>query len=122
MLGTSNENVILTERGPKTARTIRRMENEEKYDLDLLNKVVGKPLADIEEDHEENSDVDQNARVECQVKESEEGSKDEVYEAKRRWKITKEDINTYGTTPGCLGCRTMKAGLPRPNHSEGCRK
>ena len=40
VLGTSNEHVILTERGPKTARTIRRMENEEKYDLDLLNKVV----------------------------------------------------------------------------------
>ena len=45
-----------------------------------------------------------------------------MYETKRRWKITKEDIEAYGTTPGCLGCRTMKAGLPRQNHSENCRK
>ena len=34
----------------------------------------------------------------------------------------KEDIEQYGHTPGCLGCRTLKAGLPPQTHSENCRK
>ena len=121
MLGTSNEHIVLTDGGPKTARTVRRMEDHEKYDLDFLNKVVGKPLADVEEDHEEGSDVDKDVPIACQPKENEEGSREEIHETKRRWKITKEDINKYGITPGCLGCRTMKAGLPRQNHNENCR-
>ena len=122
VLGTSKEHIILTQTGPKTARTIRRMEDDEKYDLDLLNKVVGRPLVDVEEDHESDTDVDKGAPLECQVKEGEEDHHEEVQEIKRRWKITKEDIETHGTTPGCLGCRTIKAGLPRQNHSEHCRK
>ena len=45
-----------------------------------------------------------------------------MYDVKRRWKITKEDIEKYGPTPGCLGCRTLKAGLTRQTHNENCRK
>ena len=124
VLGTSKEHIILTESGPKIARTIRRMEDDEKYDLDLLNKVVGKPIADLEHDAQEDSEVDKDASVECQVKESEseERFQEEMYETKRRWKITKEDIDKHGIAPGCLGCRTIKAGLPRQNHNENCRK
>ena len=122
VIGTSKEHIVLTQTGPKTARTIRRVENDGKYDLELLSKVVGRPLVDVEEDHESDSEVDKGTLVECQVKEREEGHQEEVQELKRRWKITKEDIETYGITPGCLGCRTIKAGLPRQNHSERCRQ
>ena len=61
------------------------MEDDEKYDLSLLNKVVGKPTADLEYDHAEDSEVDQDAFVECQVREGEgeEGYKEEIYETKR---------------------------------------
>ena len=117
ILGTSNEHIILTEKGPTTTRTIRRMEDHDKYDLDMLNKVIGKPLVDSEEDQEEDSDVDLSARVECKSKENEEGHNVEAH-VKRRWKITKEDIEKYGPTPGCLGCRTSKAGLPRGRQSQ----
>ena len=69
----------------------------------------------------EDSDADKDVPIKCQPKEGEEESKAETHETKRRWKITKEDIETYGATPGCLGCRTMKAGLTRQNHNETCR-
>ena len=82
VLGTSKEHVILTERGPRTARTIRRMEEHEKYDLDLLNKVVGEPIADLDHDHEEDSEIDKDARVSCQVKE---GEGVEGYKIKKRY-------------------------------------
>ena len=87
--------IILTEKGPTTARTIRRMEDHDKYDLDMLNKVIGKPLVDSEEDQEEDSDVDLSARVACKSKENEEGHNEDPH-VKRRWKTTKEDIENMG--------------------------
>ena len=39
----------------------------------------------------------------------------------RRWRISKKDVDKYGPTPECNGCRTVKAGLPQHNHSEACR-
>ena len=111
----------MTDRGPKTARTIRRMEDHEKYDLDLLNKVVGRPIIDAEEeDSEEDADVDTSLRVDC-PREVDVAISENLHEVKRRRKVTKEDIDKYGPTPGCLGCRTLKAGLPRQSHNENCR-
>ena len=46
----SGEALILTEEGPRRARTVRRVEDPEKYDLELLSKVRGLPKADAEEE------------------------------------------------------------------------
>jgi len=58
------------------------MEDNQKYDLDLLNKVVGRPLVDVEDDHEGDSDFDKGACVESQVKDGEEWHQEEVQEIK----------------------------------------
>ena len=34
----------------------------------------------------------------------------------------KADVNKFGPTPGCIGCRNSIAGLPSHNHDERCRK
>ena len=61
----------------------------------LIRSIMSEGLWDTAgpEDNDEDSDVDEDAPVECQGKESEEGNTDEIHETKRRWKITKQDRN-----------------------------
>ena len=39
----------------------------------------------------------------------------------KRFRINPEDIQKYGYTKGCLGCRCISRGQPAQNHSEICR-
>ena len=40
----------------------------------------------------------------------------------RRLRINKKDIEKFGMTPGCDGCRAANRGAPARNHNEDCRK
>ncbi len=40
----------------------------------------------------------------------------------RRARITKKDIEKYGFTPRCEGCRAIISNGPHQSHSEDCRK
>ena len=67
--GTSQENnIVLTRHGPRVARTVKRMEDTAKYDLDFLNNVVGKPFA-REDDEEEAMDSEIGKPIRCQARE-----------------------------------------------------
>ena len=39
----------------------------------------------------------------------------------KRYRINPKDIQKYGYTKGCLGCRCISRGQPAQNHSEACR-
>ena len=43
-------------------------------------------------------------------------------EAPRRMYIRKGMYEKLGYTPGCEGCRRMKAGMAQRPHEEGCRR
>jgi hypothetical protein len=40
----------------------------------------------------------------------------------RRLRINKKDVEKFGMTPGCDGCRAANRGAPARNHNEECRK
>lgn len=119
---TTNEIVILTENGPKRTRTIRRLEEGDKYDLELLNRVVGKPIPEWKEIDEKDNEHDEPITCEPADQADEEPDKGKEPKQVRRWRIKQADIDKYGPTPGCIGCRAMKAGLPQQGHDEKCRK
>ena len=41
---------------------------------------------------------------------------------RRRCRIRKEDLEKFGYTAGCPGCRAANRGTTAVNHSEECRK
>ena len=41
---------------------------------------------------------------------------------RRRFRIRKEDLEKFGYTAGCPGCRAANRGTTAANHSEECRK
>ena len=41
---------------------------------------------------------------------------------KRRLKLTRQDFEKYGYTPGCSGCENAQTGSYGRDHSEECRK
>ncbi len=41
---------------------------------------------------------------------------------RRRFRIRKEDLETFGYAAGCPGCRAADRGTTAANHSEECRK
>ncbi len=41
---------------------------------------------------------------------------------RRRFRIKKDDLEKYGYTAGCPGCRAANRGTAAANHTEECRK
>ena len=91
----------------------------EKYDLELLNQVVGKPIPEWEMPGGEDNDEDVEP-VACKASgEAEEEEKER--KSIRRRRLTKDDVEKFGPTPGCLGCMPARANLPQQSHDETCR-
>ena len=42
--------------------------------------------------------------------------------ARRRFRIKKDDLESYGYTAGCPGCRAVNRGTAAQNHTEECRR
>lgn len=55
--GMTNEAVILTGNGAKRSGTMGRAEDRDKYDLQLLNRVRGKPMPEWKEGDEEHEET-----------------------------------------------------------------
>ncbi len=51
-----------------------------------------------------------------------EAAKGERDFTRRRFRIRKEDLETFGCTAGCPGFRAVNRGTTATNHSEECRK
>ena len=102
-------------------RTIRRHGIREKqWDKEKLNNFQGVPWEPVP--------GREGAEIKSQVEMRPiEGAPQRVLEPARREiimrrsKITKEDVNNFGRTPGCHGCEAALKGLSR-DHNEECRK
>ena len=114
----TDEVCIGTEGGVIKAQTMRRLGEEQRWDMKAIKAVRGTPWAPI----------DGTSPVDIGTKINEDMPREEVpdpmnFEPQyRRMHITKADLHTYGFTPGCAGCRAVQEGAPRSmTHHEKCR-
>ena len=110
----SAERFISNADGVKRAREISRSEPQDRWDTKAINSVIGVPWRMTDEMWT----VD---RPEVRV--------DPIpilplpFEGARiqRERITKQDINEFGTTIGCPGCNAIKDNKRAQAHSDRCR-
>ena len=113
----SMESYVSSANGVKKVRNVRRLAEEDRWDGSLVVKVTGTPWKP--EDTSGKSDAPVNMR-EHPVK-----GPEKIEEATRkvlRLKIRKEDIEKYGATEGCPGCKATIHGKYTAAHLEGCRR
>jgi len=118
----SGEAIIGTSEGVLKARDFRRKpENGGRWNKDDFNKFVGVPwelYPGIKGSVEIRSKVrlpQEPAEVARPV-----AGRDEY--VPRRFRIQKGDLQAYGYTTGCPGCRAANRGMPAVGHSEECRR
>ena len=119
----SGEHVVGTEEGVFRVTNVRRAPAEERWSLEIINKIIGTPEQPV-------PDV-RNRRVPTYAKKF--TNKDEQKEPKfvpqeepdiqvRGFKIFKRDIDENGPTPNCQGCRAiLKGATYKANHTPLCR-
>jgi len=116
---TTGEYLLLTPGGLERARTIRRLPDEDRWDMVFVNSCIGTPWdfegKQVIEDLSENLSMPAEAEKEPEV-ESAEGGKFQ------RMRITQADINEHGPTRGCGGCRALALKVKSQSHSERCRE
>ncbi len=133
------EEIILgTPQGTVKARSIKRMAPKERWDVERLHAIKGdprRPVPGVEDRHipvrihldgkptpKEDEDIEHDPE-----KEEEEVTRTETRprdESKiRRMVIRKVDVEAYGPSPQCPGCKTVESGRKGGNvvHSEECR-
>ena len=114
----TGEYLLLTPDGLERARTIRRLPEEDKWDMIFVNSCKGTPWdfegKQVIEDLSETlsmPEIDKEKEVDLA-----EGGKFQ------RMRITQADINEHGPTRGCGGCRALALKLKSQTHSERCRE
>ena len=116
----SNEIIVGTREGVVRAYTVRRREEGQQWDGNLIKEMKGTPKAPDPSKEgfniptKVNFDADEDAPAE-----EKQTDKIDI----RRMRITPDLLKKHGYTDGCEGCRFKRAGLEgsRP-HTEVCRK
>ena len=115
----SGEYIVGTEEGVFRSGAVRRRPLDERWSRSAIDKIKGDP-----EDYMRRPPT-------YTKKESEEGAvapapiftHHEPPEAQTRtFRISKEDVMEYGSTPGCAGCRAVINKSETRNHSKTCRE
>ena len=116
----ANENIIGTSFGIYRAGTIKRVLEDKMWDSSRALAVIGMPW-----DPTPNVDAEDEARVpNAEAADAEVIPKGpEAPEAiVRRMYIRKADIEEFGETPGCAGCRCIALVKPLQSHTIVCRE
>ena len=123
--GDSNESWIGTESGKViSARSIRRMSDDEKWRIDEIESIVGLPW-DLkgEKRGEATADLEVPERAGKIPEVAPEWAQKESANDVRRMMIPRSAIIKYGPTPRCQQCVAIVHGKDRgPGHNETCRK
>ena len=123
--GDSNESWIGAENGKViSARSIRRMSDDEKWRMEGIENVIGLPW-DLkgEKRGEATADLEIPERAGNIPEVAPEWAQKESANDVRRMMIPRSAIIEHGPTPGCQQCAAIVLGKERgPGHSEVCRK
>ena len=122
----TNEVMIGTQEGIIKVRTIRRKaSNEERWNITQLENMKGTPWEPVpgSDDREIRSKI--RVRTEQENRDSPNVAEAVVEKRKRaeyRFPIKRKDVDKYGMSEDCEGCRRLALGDPntRP-HTESCR-
>ena len=119
----SGEAIVGTPFGVVKAKDFRRIgQPDQRWNLEEFNSFNGVPWEPV---------PGQPGQIELKSKvnlpaDSEEITRGAVGEeqeyAPRRLRITRQDVEKFGYTVSCPGCRAVNRGLPAQSHSEDCRK
>ena len=133
----SDEIIVGTENGVLKARTIKRMTEDKQWDREFLRNLQGTPRqpdpkvvsdqihASLRNRVEPDQDLHvgahgQPAEVPPEVPVASEVNRPRPEPAARRMYVRKREIEKYGPTPGCQGCRAIARGTSA-THTETCR-
>ena len=111
--------VIAVDEGVVKCRTVRRVKEEDKWNVERVKAVKGRPRAP-----DPNKEGDDRIPVSVHIPQAQGQPPQEPQapeELTRRIYIKKTDVETYGKTPGCPGCESMGRGGKAKNHTETCR-
>ena len=136
----SDEIMMATERGTVKARSIKRRCVEERWDAEFVDKLKGSPGQPVPgirgshipinikedgvkasegvEDHDEHGEEEEDP-VPKEV------NRPRAEETKvRQMRVRREDLEKFGFTPGCPGCRTVSTPGATGNtaHNDECRE
>ena len=117
----STEYLIGTPTGIKTSRTIWRVPPSERWNIDLINKMRGKPWEWTPKENEEEGTKAQPKPAEAGPPMPEGSDYKERNPRGQRVRITKADVRLYNPTIGCPGCAAVADKRKAENHSESCR-
>ena len=122
----SSESLIATPMGVVTARTIRRLPEDERWDGEFIKRIKGTPWDPKGAGPEHEIQVGQPAEAAEAAGQAPapdvppDVPPEPVVQAPRRFQIRKADIAAHGYTDGCQGCRAIRLQLPQQGHSEAC--
>eukprot|EP00973_Karenia_brevis_P075571 10498545-Karenia_brevis.AAC.1 len=144
----SGENIIGTSKGAIRCRAIAPLEKKKKYDKARLEEMKGTPWQPVpgkrsnriptqilegseeEEQEEQNAEEeDQEFKVQVEIEEDEGIPKPKRPEFEDRGDdirgmyVRREDVNDFGPTPGCNGCRAIvNKWSSHMGHNNDCRQ
>jgi len=113
----SGEHYVATAGGVLRCRDVRRLSLEKRFDVDLVKKIRGTPWAPLGDD----TMLDVPTKIIVDKPTTHDDADHEYRPDKmKRMMIRKIDVEKYGATPKCPGCRASIEGR-RQNHTEECR-
>ena len=118
----SGENIIGTSDGVVKARDFRRkVVLKDRWDKEVFDKMCVVPWKPVPG---ESNDIELKCKIQLPMLEEEITKSIQAREEymPRRFRIRKEDVERYGSTIGCPGCRAVTRGLVAVGHTEACRK
>ena len=126
-VGIHNGNVL-------KVRSVVRVVEGSRWSKTAVLKVLGIPgaLKPVDDDNLTAADIEatenphdfEPSSTEHGVEAEDAAQTDRDDDAHRRIRITRKDLDKYGTTPGCPRCADLDYGLHKPKkaHSEECRR
>ena len=110
----SAECFVRTAEGVFRAREVRRMEHQDRWDKEAINNVIGVPWRNAHG----NRIVDRPATQTDPLPPPPVPYEEVRVQMER---ITRTEIETFGTTAGCPGCNAIRSGKSAQAHSDLCR-
>ena len=109
--------IILNKDGAILGAACKRLPKQMRWSQEAVQGAIGLPW-DVKEKKGPMPLAVEKDRPTIVVKEREE-PKEAV---PRKFYVMKEDVDEFGKTPQCPGCRTMGTGMVQQAHNESCRK
>ena len=118
----SGEAIVGTIEGVLKARDFRRKpESGGRWDRAKFDKFVGVPW-ELYPGIKGSTEMKSKVRLPQEPSEVTRPVRGKDEYVPRRFRIQKGDLEKFGYTAGCLGCRAANRGLPATGHSEECRR